>query len=130
MDWPGLEPKSPRWEAGDKVPEPWHGLDQNYFNCCFPKRARCPADLYFILIKVYKFKKWRVTTALYQKTHHVRLCQMCRFLKRWPFQSVAAGLGTRLRGQYLRRPVSWNIQEPRNMRYQCKLKRCMYLNGN
>ena len=24
MDWPGIEPGSPRWEAGDYPPEPWH----------------------------------------------------------------------------------------------------------
>jgi hypothetical protein len=26
MDCPGPEPVPPRWEAGDKPPEPWHGL--------------------------------------------------------------------------------------------------------
>jgi hypothetical protein len=25
MDWPGIEPGLPRWEAGGKPPEPWHG---------------------------------------------------------------------------------------------------------
>jgi hypothetical protein len=24
MDWPGIEPGPPRWEAGDLPPEPWH----------------------------------------------------------------------------------------------------------
>jgi hypothetical protein len=24
MDWPGRKPGPPRWEAGDKRPEPWH----------------------------------------------------------------------------------------------------------
>jgi hypothetical protein len=25
MDWPGIEPGPPRWEAGDLPPDPWHG---------------------------------------------------------------------------------------------------------
>jgi hypothetical protein len=25
MDWPGIEPGLPRWEAGDWPPQPWHG---------------------------------------------------------------------------------------------------------
>jgi hypothetical protein len=25
IDWPGIEPGPPRWEAGGQPPEPWHG---------------------------------------------------------------------------------------------------------
>jgi hypothetical protein len=27
IDWPGIEPGAPRWEAGGQPPEPWHGFD-------------------------------------------------------------------------------------------------------
>ena len=33
MDWPGIEPGSPRWEAGDYPPEPWHGLSLCWNSC-------------------------------------------------------------------------------------------------
>jgi hypothetical protein len=26
LDWPGIEPRPPRWKVGGKPPEPWHGL--------------------------------------------------------------------------------------------------------
>jgi hypothetical protein len=26
MNWPGIESRLPQWEAGDKPPELWHGL--------------------------------------------------------------------------------------------------------
>jgi hypothetical protein len=37
MDWPGIEPEPPRWEAGDKPPEPWYGrfgelAEKSYFS--------------------------------------------------------------------------------------------------
>jgi hypothetical protein len=38
MDWPGREPGLQRWEAGDWRSEPWHGLDQCYWNCG-PRRS-------------------------------------------------------------------------------------------
>jgi hypothetical protein len=33
MDWPGIEPRPPRWEAGNYPPEPWHGV---HFNVTIP----------------------------------------------------------------------------------------------
>jgi hypothetical protein len=31
MDWPGIEPGPPRWEAGEYPPEPWHGQNSLVF---------------------------------------------------------------------------------------------------
>jgi hypothetical protein len=35
MDWPGIEPESPQWNAGDLPPEPWHGLLNGLSTGCF-----------------------------------------------------------------------------------------------
>jgi hypothetical protein len=32
MDWRGVEPSPPLWEAGDQPPEPWHGLNGFYLS--------------------------------------------------------------------------------------------------
>jgi hypothetical protein len=51
MDWPGIEHGPPRWEAGDWLPEPWHGLTTFglLFHRSFSKTLAFQEGLYFMV---------------------------------------------------------------------------------
>jgi hypothetical protein len=76
MDWPGIEPGSPRWEVGEYPPEPWHGLSLCWNSC------ECKG---FSLYLVENTIRFNYRSELQKGTYKMGTL-VCRLSRRYPLR--------------------------------------------